>query len=49
MKIASKLPLELQMTLIHRLSNSPRTIITSKQFDENIGEYVKGCLLGKEN
>jgi len=44
MKIASKLPLELQMTLIHRLSNSPRTIITSKQFDENIMEYVKGYL-----
>jgi len=45
MKIASKLPLELQMTLIHRLSNSPKTVITSKQFDENIIEYIKGYLL----
>ena len=40
MKIASVLPLELQMTLIHRLSGSSRTIITSKQFDENIAKYI---------
>ncbi|AYV75420.1 MAG: hypothetical protein Terrestrivirus1_294 [Terrestrivirus sp.] len=45
MKIASKLPLELQMILIYRLSNSSRTVITSKQFDENIMKYVEGYLL----
>jgi hypothetical protein len=41
MKIASKLPIELQMTLIHRLSGSVKAIITAKQFDENIIEYIK--------
>ena len=45
MKIASVLPLELQMTLIHRLSFSSRTIITAKQFDENIIEYTNIFLL----
>jgi len=45
MKIASRLPLELQMTLIHRLSFSSRIIITGKQFDENITEYTRLFLL----
>jgi hypothetical protein len=41
MKITSKLPLELQMVMIHRLCNSPKIIITSKQFDDNIVNYVE--------
>jgi len=45
LKMALRLPLELQMTLIYRLSGSSRTVITSKQFNENIIEYVKVCLL----
>ena len=41
MKIASKLPSEIQMILIYRLCGSPEAIITSKQFNENIIEYIK--------
>ena len=45
LKIASRLPLELQMTLTHRLCGSSKAIITGKQFDENIKRYVQCCLL----
>lgn len=40
-KITSRLPLELQMILIHRLCGSTQQVITSKTFVDDIVSYVK--------
>jgi hypothetical protein len=41
MKTASKLPLELQALLIHRLSGSSKQNITGKLFNDNLGVYIE--------
>lgn len=44
-EIASQLPLELQMILIHRLLGSTHQVITSKMFDLNIKYYISKFMI----
>jgi len=41
MKILKNLPLELQMMIIHRLSDSPMNNISGKMFNNNLKSYIK--------
>jgi ankyrin repeat protein len=45
MKIAVRLPLDLQMVLIHRLSLSTKQNITGKIFGDNIEDYITKYLI----
>jgi ankyrin repeat protein len=46
MKILSRLPLELQSLLIHRLSGSIKQNITGKIFSDNLGNYIRKYMNG---
>jgi ankyrin repeat protein len=49
MKIAIKLPLDLQMVLIYRLSESRKQNITGKIFDDNIKDYINKYIKNNDN